>query len=334
MNSSESSKIKKPVNVLVMEGDPELQVLYGQFFNILASRVSFTIVNDISNINISNIGFDRKEPNNSSMMDNYKLDLTQQSIFDVIILDVYAENFRGIEIAKQILKEIPRQRIIITTTCDSVLMREKLDKEKVSSSSLIILQKPFKFSELVSVLSPAKAKFDKLDLTDHVLMTYNTIQEELMDIVDFIKKGIENNALNLLLIRSDMDVTATSILLRSAGLANVDILLEDKSLMILKNEQWYISNGKVDKYRIINQWHELVRQSIQDGKEGLRAFCMMDCFFVNGFIKEVVDYESTLPLQFPIQFIPVCAYKQNDFTSLSESEKKKLIACHNHMILK
>jgi hypothetical protein len=93
-----------------------------------------------------------------------------------------------------------------------------------------------------------------------------------MDIVDFIKRGIENNALNLLLIRSDMDVTGTSILLKSAGLTNVDILLEDKSLMILKNEQWYISNGKVDKYRIINQWHELVRQSIQDRKEGLRAF--------------------------------------------------------------
>jgi hypothetical protein len=87
------------------------------------------------------------------------------------MLDVYAENFRGIEIAKQILTEIPRQRIVITTTYDSVLIRKKLDKEKVSSSSLIILQKPFKFSELVSVLSPAKAKFDKLDLTDHVLMT-------------------------------------------------------------------------------------------------------------------------------------------------------------------
>ncbi len=84
-----------------------------------------------------------------------------------------------------------------------------------------------------------------------------------------------------------MDVTATSILLKSVGLANVDILLEDKSLMILKNEQWYISNGKVDKDPIINQWHKLVRQSIQDGKEGLRAFCMMDCFFENGFIKKL-----------------------------------------------
>ncbi len=123
-----------------MEEDPELQVLYERFFNILASHVSFTIVRDINNINISNIGFDKKEPNNSSMKDNYNLDLAQQSFFDVIILDVYAENFRGIEIAKQILTEIPRQRMVITTTYDSVLIRKKLDKEKVSSSSLIIYE--------------------------------------------------------------------------------------------------------------------------------------------------------------------------------------------------
>jgi hypothetical protein len=79
VNSPESSKIKKPVNVLVMEEDPELQVLYERFFNILASHVSFTIVSDINNINISNIGFNKKEPNNSSMKDNYNLDLAQQS---------------------------------------------------------------------------------------------------------------------------------------------------------------------------------------------------------------------------------------------------------------
>jgi hypothetical protein len=77
-----------------------------------------------------------------------------------------------------------------------------------------------------------------------------------------------------------------------------------------------------------------VEQSIKDGKKGLRAFCIMDCFFDDVFTKEVVDYECTLPCQFPIQFVPVCAYKQNDFASIPELEKKRLIECHNHMILK
>ncbi len=230
---------------------------------------------------------------------------------------------------------IPKQRIIITTTHDPGLLNSKLEEERIPSSSyLTVLQKPFKFTELLSVLSPSRGKFDKLKLTNHVLLTYNTIDEELTDIVDFVKKGLENNELNLLLIRNDMDITGTSMILKSAGLKNIDVVVKDKSLIIIKNEEWYIPDGKVDKDRIINQWYELVEQSILHGKKGLRAFCMMDCFFDNVFMKEVVDYESTLPCQFPIQFVPVCAYKQNDFASLPELEKKRLIECHNHMILK
>ncbi|HYF99003.1 MAG TPA: MEDS domain-containing protein [Candidatus Saccharimonadales bacterium] len=327
--------MSKVINVLVMERNPELQVLYEQFFNIVASRVSFTIVSDINNMKISENNSDtRGQDNRRSNKTSYDLDLIQQSIFDVIILDVHSGNFRGVEVTKQILKMMPKQKIIITTTHDPGLLKSKLEKEKIPSSSLTVLQKPFKFTELLSVLSPTRGKFDKLKLTDHVLLTYDTIDEEVTDIVEFVKRGLENNELILLLIRNDMDITGISMLLKSAGLKNIDVVVKDKSLMIIKNEEWYIPDGKVDKHRIINQWHELVEQSIKDGKKGLRAFCMMDCFFDNVFMKEVVDYECTLPCQFPFQFVPVCAYNQNDFASIPELERKRLIECHNHMILK
>jgi CheY-like chemotaxis protein len=335
MNLKESFNTSKPINVLVMERDPELQVLYQQFFDIVASRVSFTIVSDINHTKISQDNpYTRGQDTSRSINNSHDLDLIQQSNFDVIILDVHSGNFRGVEIAKQILKVIPKQRIIITTTHDPGLLKSKLEEEKIFSSSLTVLQKPFKFTELLSVISPARGKFDKIKLTDHVLLTYDTIDEELTDIVDFVKKGLENNELILLLIRNNMDLIGTSMLLKSGGLKNIDEVIKHKSLIIIKNEEWYMPNGKVDKNRIINQWHELVEQSIKDGKKGLRAFCMMDCFFDNTLTKEVVDYESTLPCQFPIQFVPVCAYKQNDFASIPELEKKRLIECHNHMILK
>ena len=79
-------------------------------------------------------------------------------------------------------------------------------------SSVVILRKPFSFSDLLAVISPTKGKFDKLKLTDHVLASYNSMQEELMDAVDFIKKGIESDELNLFLIRNDMDVKKTVLI--------------------------------------------------------------------------------------------------------------------------
>ena len=101
----------------------------------------------------------------------------------------------------------------------------------------------------------------------------------------------------------------------------------------MRNEEWYIPDSKVDKQRIISQWHNLVSQSIQSGKKGLRAFCMMDCFFEHGYSMEVVDYERTLPLQFEIPFVPICAYRQSDLDCLPEQEKQKLIECHNHIMI-
>lgn len=335
MNSVHLEGTKKPVNVLIMEKEPEIQSLYKKFFNIVKSRVSFTIVSDIHHIvtipsdKYTNDQGDRSSDNHDK---GYTINLNDQSIFDVIIIDVNVGNFEGIEIAKQILKKMPRQKIIFTTTLDSDSIKKKMDKEEIFSSTTI-LQKPFRFSDLLSILTPSKGRFDNVNLCDHILVTYNTLQEELMDVAEFINRGIELDELNLLLIRSDMSLERTSTLLKSVGLSNLDDILNSKSLLILKNEDWYIPDGRVDKYRIINQWHDLVNKSIQSGKNGLRAFCMMDCFFETGFSKEVVDYESTLPSKFQIPFVPVCAYRQNDFNLLSESEKQRMIESHNHMIM-
>ncbi len=320
-SDAKSIDARKRINVLVIETNSEIQYLYRQFFNAITSYVSYTIVNGIEELYEGNK--ELKETNSI---------LTYQSVFDTIIIDIKMDNFKGIDMAKEILQKRSKQRVIFTTTVSHNIIKEKIEKEKLLSS-ITILQKPFRFSDLLSILAPAKSRFDKVKSTDHVLASYSTIQEEIRDAVDFIKKGIETNELNLLLIRKDMDVTKTALLLQSNGLYNVYSLLKDKSLIMLKNEEWYIPDGKVDKGKIINQWHDLVEQSIQGGKTGLRAFCMMDCFFENGFSKEVVDYECTLPSQFQIPFIPICAYRQSDLDSLPEQEKRNLIECHNHIMI-
>ena len=106
------------------------------------------------------------------------------------------------------------------------------------------------------------------------------MQDELMDAVDFIKKGIDSHELNLLLIRNDMNIKNTVQTLKSKGLSNADTLLEDESLIIIKNKEWYIPDGKVDIPRIMNQWQNLVNRSIQLKKIGLRAFLYDGLFFL------------------------------------------------------
>ena len=319
--STVSTGIRKDINILVYETDPDIQFLYQKYMSIISPHVSYTIVDDIEKLN---------NGNDISMVN--KLNSTQKSNFDTIIIDVNVGDHNVIEIVKKLLQNIPRQKIVFTTTAGLYIIKNELIRQGFSSS-MTILRKPFSFSDLLAVISPTKGKFDKLKLTDHVLASYNSLQEELMDAVDFIKKGVDSDELNLLLIRNDMDLKNTVLALKSKGLSNADILLENESLVIIKNEEWYIPDGKVDVPRIMNQWQALVNRSTQLKKMGLRAFCMMDCFFENGFSTELVNYECNLPSQFQIPVIPVCAYRQNDLDCLAEKDQKKLIECHNHMII-
>lgn len=321
---------KDCVNVLIIETNSEIKTLYKRFFDTISSNVSYTFIDDIkkTNAEFSNI-------NSAAYVDvKVTLNLIKQTLFDVIIIDIKAGSYDRVEIAKEIFKYLPQQRLIFTTTSDLATIRQ-ITGSHALSSSIPILQKPFRLSELLSFINSSRRnrRFDTIRLTDHVLASYNELQEELADAVDFIKKGISSDELNLLLIRNDMDTNNTVDTIRSKGLSNVDTLIEDKSLIIMRNEEWYIPDGKVDKQRIISQWHNLVSQSIQLGKKGLRAFCMMDCFFENGYSMEVVDYERTLPLQFEIPFVPICAYRQSDLDCLPEQEEKKLIECHNHIMI-
>ena len=319
--TNSSAAMRKDINILVYETDPDIQYLYQEYMNVISPHVSCTIIDDIEKL---------INGNDNSIAN--KFNSTQKSNFDTIILDVNVGDYDVISIVKKLLQNIPRQKIVFTTTADLHIIKDEMIRQGLSSS-IIILRKPFIFSDLLAVISPTKGKFDKLKLTDHVLASYNSMQEELVDVVDFIKKGIDSDELNLLLIRNDMDIKNTVHTLKSKGLSNADTLLEDESLIIIKNKEWYIPDGKVDVPRIMNQWQDLVNQSIQLKKIGLRAFCMMDCFFENGFSSELVDYECNLPSQFQIPFIPLCAYRQIDLDCLTEKDKKKLIECHNHMII-
>ena len=320
-SNSRSSDSKECINVLIIETNSEIKALYKHFFNAVAPSASYTLVDDI-----------RKTGIDCSSAAEVTLNLIKESLFDIIIIDINTGSYDRIEIANEIFKRLPQQRLIFTTTSDLPTIRQILQSHALPYS-IPILQKPFKLSELLSIINSSRgSKFDKVKLTDHVLASYTELHEELMDTVNFIRKGIKLNELNLLLIRNGMKIEDTIISLKSKGLSNADTLLQNKSLIILKNEEWYIPDGKVDKHRIIRQWYDLVDQSIQSGKNGLRAFCMMDCFFENGYSLEVVDYESTLPSQFQIPFVPICAYRKSDIDCLPEQEKKKLIECHNHYI--
>lgn len=258
--------------------------------------------------------------------------LSGGSHFDAIIIDSHIKDPDGLEAAKRILEAKPGQYIIITSTTGWKIRDNAVALKNIQKGQIDVIEKPFGFSDLLAklysrVLPP---RTSKVGLTDHVLAIYEDEEEEFAEAAAFLKQSIERNEAALFIVGRDYDIQTIKANMISRGL-DADALIDEGSLIIMCNEEWYIPERQVDKHRIIAQWDRLVAQSTRAGKKGLRAFCMMDCFFDHDFAEEVVDYEQTLPAKFEMPFVPVCAYRRSDIERLTEDQQRRLILCHSHV---
>lgn len=248
--------------------------------------------------------------------------------FDLVIVDSHVRDMDATELIRRVLEASPAQRIVATST-DLAQFADRL--QGVPNQGCIdLIQKPFSFIQLLSLLPSRVPRASKVGLTDHVLAIYEDEQEEFAEAVEFLKRSIQGNETALFVVGSNYDIDSLKARMQKSGI-DVSAQIEAASLVLMRNEDWYIPDRSVDKHRIIRQWDELVDQCRKNGKAGLRAFCMMDCFFDHGFADEVVDYEQTLPARFGMPFLPVCAYRKADIDRLSEKQKQSLLLCHSHV---
>jgi hypothetical protein len=77
---------------------------------------------------------------------------TDNTNFDIVIINTHLFDTPGLVIAKEIHKKNPSQRIVITTT----ILRERLSREQLDSAGIgheHVLTIPFRFSDMMHFLS-------------------------------------------------------------------------------------------------------------------------------------------------------------------------------------
>lgn len=308
LGEAQTARVQLPkLNILVAESEPDIQRLYKSFLNEWAAAIVDTGDECL------------------------KLVSNPEKILDMVVIDSHINGLNAIETISRIRKIAPSQHIVATST-GSIQFRNKLKAAGVEDgeNGIDIIEKPFSFLQLLSLMRSRVPRISGVGLTDHVLAIYENADEEYAEAVAFLKRSSQNNEAALFIVRKDYDIEALKVKMRKSGI-DVDSKVAGGSLLIMHNEDWYVPDKRVDKYRIIRQWNELVQRSRDSGRRGLRAFCMMDCFFEHGFAEEVVDYERTLPVKFEMPFVPICAYRKEDVDRLSEDQKQRLILCHNHV---
>lgn len=326
-NNNEISNNNKKKTILLVTDN--IQHYQQQFYNYNLNnyRIKFINWNDILTF-ITNGNDDIKHKN----LELIVLDIcTETAVQDTKIIKLTAT-------IGEIKKIFYDKRIFFILSSESII--ETFLSMEISNKEDIRIQ-PFSVFDLIDLISDTKKKerLYQIRLQDHTMYTYSSTDEKINDAIKFLKIGIKNNETTLLLLDKNIQ---ESYLQSQMALHDIDIskFRNDRLLNIAYSEDWYLlfnqkkdSNKKnivaIDGEKVHLKWNNLIEQSINNGRKGLRVFSMMDCFFEYGLVDELVDYECMGSPKLNKPFLAFCAYKDKHIAQLSEDQVRRLVLTHS-----
>jgi len=258
---------------------------------------------------------------------------------EIIVLNISVTEYEKINILPITIKEIRKiffyQKIFFILPSKSMI--EKVVSMEICTKEDIRIQ-PISVFDILDLIGTTKKKkrLDRLQLKDHGMSLYSSSDDKVNDAIRFLKIGIKNNETTLLLLSIDIEPSYLQSKMELHGL-DMSKLQNDGLLNISYSEDWYLSFQKnikknivtIDNEKVYLKWNNLIKQSLNNGRKGLRVFSMMDCFFEYGLFDELIDYGCIGPPKFNKPFLGFCAYEEKHILQLSEDQIRKLVLTHS-----
>jgi hypothetical protein len=105
---------------------------------------------------------------------------------------------------------------------------------------------------------------------------------------------------------------------------------EEKTLIIADSLGKYIGQTNVESIWNVNK--EVVTYTNESGKNGVSILGDLGSFISEKRIRDLVDYELSLPTRFEMNLKGICMYHQKDFDSLPEDMRQTIIDHHQTAI--
>jgi hypothetical protein len=148
----------------------------------------------------------------------------------------------------------------------------------------------------------------------------------------YIKNQIEDN--NEIVLLAPFYETSDSVrqtLLEGNAAIEVSKHEERETLMITDALKKYFQK-KEEKETDWSFKARMVKHAKEEGKNGFSIIGDMGAYPYKDKIKELVDYELSLPTKYDIELKGLCLYNEKDFDRLAAVQKQKLIEHHGMAI--
>ena len=191
-SSVDSVVSSKPLNILIAEDEPDIAALYKTVLEKRKHKATITTNGEYCLKAYHEI---YQRHRFSLEQEFYHQSGSNNTSFDVVILDCKMPQINGIEVAKEILAVNPHQRIIFAsayikdTVVDSIKNLRQVTTESV--------QKPFEIKRLIDLIEDKMVyeELKKLDVDIDVIKAVNPTHEQVSDLLGRLQ-NVQNYRLN------------------------------------------------------------------------------------------------------------------------------------------
>lgn len=146
----------------------------------------------------------------------------------------------------------------------------------------------------------------QMQARDHAVMFYSNAEGKRLALFTFLRAGLDHGEAAAY-IAGDETREQIREAMRRFGI-DVDRLEESGALRVIDYRDWYIIEGKCDIAKTLQLWKGLCDEVVAKGFKGLRVAGETACFFRNGMVKELLEYEKSLHRVLELPMSAICAY--------------------------
>ena len=185
-SSVDSIVSSKPLNILIAEDEPDIAALYKTVLEKRRHKATIT-TNGEDCLKAYHEIYQRHRF--SLEQELYHQSDSNNTSFDVVILDCKMPQINGIEVAKEILAVNPHQRIIFASAYikDTVIDSIKNFSQVVTES----VQKPFEIKRLIDLVEDKMIyqELRKMNVDVDIIKALNPTHEQLSDLVQRLRNA-------------------------------------------------------------------------------------------------------------------------------------------------
>lgn len=142
--------------------------------------------------------------------------------------------------------------------------------------------------------------------TDHAILLYADPKDKRDVLFTYLRAGLEKGEAAAYVAGQETPEKIRQHM-RESGI-DLERYEKNGALRVVGYRDWYVIDGKFDVSRTIGLWNKLLVELKTRGFKGLRVAGEMACFFENGMVEQLVEYEKALHKTLEIPLTAICAY--------------------------